>query len=106
MKVVETLNTEHVVDELPPEDVPHEAFAVTCVRRNRSLGEVLNSNQSQPPREVHAVGTLSHNKRLVVQPDRDWSPTVDHLHGSPSSCPSGDLVPGEERLRKRGLQIW
>ena len=43
VKVVETLNTEHVVDHEPPFEVePHEAFAVTCVsRRNRSRGDVL-----------------------------------------------------------------
>ena len=97
VKVVETLNTEHVVDELPPEDGPHEAFAVTCVRRNRSLGEVLNSNQSQPPREVHAVGTLSHDKRLVGALDSACNRTVTGPQW---------LITYMEALRAAPEEIW
>ena len=77
VKVVETLNTEHLVEREPPlAEEPHEAFAVSCVsRRNRSLGEVLES-PSTPAREVHAVGNLSCDKRLVGALDSACNRTV------------------------------
>lgn len=30
LKVVETLSSEHVVEDCPPQKASHEAFAVTC----------------------------------------------------------------------------
>ena len=72
VKVVETLNTEHVVEDIPPES--HEALAVTCVSKNLSVGEALHA---APQREVHAVSLgLSNDKKLVGALDSACNRTV------------------------------
>ncbi|CAK9052098.1 unnamed protein product [Durusdinium trenchii] len=76
VKVVETMNTEHVVADpalLPAVD-GNEALAVSCVSRNLKLSDVFHAPNSK---EVHAVHTgLTADKRLVGALDSACNRTV------------------------------
>ena len=76
VRVVETLNTEHVVDG--PIDDGHdsnEVLTVTKVNPNMSMSEALE--QSSTKREIYAVSTgLAQDKRLVGALDSACNRTV------------------------------
>ncbi|CAK9107883.1 unnamed protein product, partial [Durusdinium trenchii] len=76
VKVVETMNTEHVVADptlLPAVD-GNGALAVSCVSRNLKLSDVFHAPNSK---EVHAVHTgLTADKRLVGALDSACNRTV------------------------------
>ena len=72
VKVVETLNTEHMVGADHIAEETNETLTVSCVSRHMSLKEALNSNHTK---EVLATG-LSDDKRLVGALDSACNRTV------------------------------
>ena len=72
VKVVETLNTEHLVGADHIAEETNETLTVSCVSRHMSLKEALNSNHTK---EVLATG-LSDDKRLVGALDSACNRTV------------------------------
>ncbi|CAK9059555.1 Teneurin-3, partial [Durusdinium trenchii] len=80
VKVVETLNTEHVVDELPPEDGPHEAFAA-------------NMTVAQIKEKVKPTVELLKSKPASKNYNKASSSSQDYAKPTPTSSPAVAKAP-------------